>query len=70
MVPKSVMHDVHVERRATLILVYRFTYIAIWAILWQLATGTGQFPQTYKHRALSLPAESSRSISIGMLITP
>ena len=35
-----------------------------------LATGTYQFPQTYKHLALSLPAESSRSISIGMLITP
>ena len=35
-----------------------------------LTTGTGQFPQTYTHLALSLPAELSLSISIGMLITP
>ena len=36
-----------------------------------LAIGTGQFPQTYKHFALPLPAaESSRSILIEMLITP
>ena len=27
----------HVEGRTALTLVYRFTYIAIWAILWQLA---------------------------------
>ena len=35
-----------------------------------LTTGTGRFPQTYIHLALSLPAKSSRSISIAMLIKP
>ena len=36
-VPKTVRKTLHVEGRTDLILVYRFTYIAIWAILWQLA---------------------------------
>ena len=33
-----------------------------------LATGIDQFPQTYKHLALSLPAESSSSISIDPVV--
>ena len=66
---KRPVHDVllrttlRVEGRTALTVVCRFTYIATLAIPWQ-------FPQTYKHLALSLPAESSRNISIGTLITP
>ena len=62
--PKALRKTLHVEGRTALILVCRFTYMGH-----TLATGSGQFPQTYKHLVLSLPAESSRSISIGMLIT-
>ena len=36
-VPKSKRTTLHVEGRTALIIVCRFTYIAIWAILWQLA---------------------------------
>ena len=35
--PKALRTTLHVDGRKALILVYRFTYIAIWAILWQLA---------------------------------
>ena len=37
--PKALRTTLHVEGLAALILLYRFTYryIAIWAILWQLA---------------------------------
>ena len=60
-VPKSVAHDVTRGKTDS-------SYSSLSYMGHTLATGTGQCHQTYKHLTLSLLAESSRSISIGMLI--